>query len=48
MRRLTAHDFDQKLVARFDASLHGALDHRGVLQQAAKFAAGGVTSEPAR
>lgn len=40
----TAHDFDQELLALFDAYVHGALDRRGFLDQAARFAVGGVTA----
>jgi carboxymethylenebutenolidase len=42
--RKTAHDFDQELLALFDAYVHGALDRRGFLEKAAKFAVGGVTA----
>jgi carboxymethylenebutenolidase len=44
MERKTAHDFDQELLALFDAYVHGALDRRGFLEQATKFAVGGVTA----
>ncbi len=44
MPRKTAHDFDQELLALFDAYVHGALDRRGFLDKAAKYAAGGVTA----
>jgi carboxymethylenebutenolidase len=44
MVRKTAHDFDQELLALFDAYVHGALDRRGFLDKAAKYAAGGVTA----
>ena len=44
MERKTAHDFDQELLALFDAYVHGALDRRGFLDQAAKYAVGGVTA----
>ena len=40
----TAHDFDQELLALFDAYVHGALDRRGFLDRAAKYAVGGVTA----
>jgi carboxymethylenebutenolidase len=40
----TAHDFDQELLTLFDAYVHGALDRRGFLDRAAKFAVGGVTA----
>ena len=44
MDRKTAHDFDQELLILFDAYVHGALDRRGFLDKAAKFAVGGVTA----
>src|SRR5829696_6117071 len=44
MIRKTAHDFNQELLILFDAYVHGALDRRGFLDKAAKFAAGGVTA----
>src|SRR5687768_18286470 len=44
MQRKTAHDFDQELLILFDAYVHGALDRRGFLDKAAKFAVGGVTA----
>ena len=44
MERKTAHDFDQELLSLFDAYVHGALDCRGFLDTAAKFAVGGVTA----
>jgi carboxymethylenebutenolidase len=44
MTRKTAHDFDQELLILFDAYVHGALDRRGFLEQAAKYAVGGVTA----
>lgn len=44
MERKTAHDFDQDLLVLFDAYVHGALDRRGFLDQAAKYAVGGVTA----
>ena len=40
----TAHDFDQELLIWFDAYVHGALDRRGFLDKAAKYAVGGVTA----
>src|SRR6187401_3368202 len=40
----TAHDFDQEVLALFDAYVHGALDRRGFLDKAAKYAVGGVTA----
>jgi carboxymethylenebutenolidase len=44
MERKTAHEFDQELLILFDAYVHGALDRRGFLDKAAKYAAGGVTA----
>jgi carboxymethylenebutenolidase len=44
MPRLTAHDFDQEVLTLFDAYVHGAIDRRGFLEKAAKFAVGGVTA----
>ncbi len=44
MERKTAHDFDQELLALFDAYVHGGLDRRGFLDKAAKYAVGGVTA----
>ena len=44
MSRKTAHDFDQELLALFDAYVHGAIDRRTFLDKAAKFAVGGVTA----
>jgi carboxymethylenebutenolidase len=44
MERKTAHDFDQDLLLLFDAYVHGALDRRGFLDKAAKYAVGGVTA----
>jgi carboxymethylenebutenolidase len=42
--RKTAHDYDQDLLILFDAYVHGALDRRGFLDKAAKYAVGGVTA----
>jgi carboxymethylenebutenolidase len=44
MPEKTAHDFDQELLILFDAYVHGAIDRRAFLEQAAKFAVGGVTA----
>lgn len=44
MPRKSAHDYDQELLALFDAYVHGDLDRRGFLDQAAKFAVGGLTA----
>ncbi|HEX4934031.1 MAG TPA: dienelactone hydrolase family protein, partial [Gemmatimonadaceae bacterium] len=44
MERKTAHDFDQDLLILFDAYVHGLLDRRGFLEQASRYAVGGVTA----
>ena len=44
MERQSAHDFDQELLSLFDAYVHGAIDRRGFLDKAAKYAVGGVTA----
>ncbi len=44
MERKTAHDFDQELLSLFDAYVHGAIDRRGFLDKASKYAVGGVTA----
>ena len=44
MTRKTAADFDQELLILFDAYVHGAIDRRGFLDRAQKFAVGGVTA----
>src|SRR5690242_18423515 len=44
MKRKTAHDFDQDLLILFDAYVHGIIDRRSFLDQAKKFAVGGVTA----
>lgn len=44
MERKTAHDFDQEVLILFDAYVHGALDRRGFLDKASKYAVGGVTA----
>jgi carboxymethylenebutenolidase len=44
MNRMTAHDFDQELLILFDAYVHGAIDRRGFLDKAARYAVGGVTA----
>ena len=44
MERQTAHDFDQDLLILFDAYVHGAIDRRSFLDQASRFAVGGVTA----
>jgi carboxymethylenebutenolidase len=42
--RLTAQDFDQELLILFDAYVHGAVDRRGFLDRAQKYATAGVTA----
>jgi carboxymethylenebutenolidase len=42
--RLTAQDFDQELLVLFDAYVHGAVDRRGFLDRAQKYATAGVTA----
>lgn len=44
MKRLNAADFDQELLILFDAYVHGDIDRRGFLDQAARFAVGGLTA----
>ena len=44
MERKTAQDFDQELLLIFDQYVHGAIDRRGSLDRATKFAVGGVTA----
>jgi carboxymethylenebutenolidase len=44
MERKTANDFDPNILILFDAYVHGAIDRRGFLQKASKYAAGGVTA----
>jgi carboxymethylenebutenolidase len=44
MERKTAADFDPELLILFDAYVHGAVDRRGFLDRARKFAVGGVTA----
>ena len=39
-----AEDFDPELLILFDAYVHGALDRRGFLERASRFAVGGVTA----
>ncbi len=42
--RKTAHDYDQELLALFDAYVHGDIDRRKFLERAARFAVGSVTA----
>jgi carboxymethylenebutenolidase len=44
MPRKTVHDYDQELLALFDAYVHGDIDRRKFLERAAKFAVAGVTA----
>jgi carboxymethylenebutenolidase len=44
MERQTAADFDQELLILFDAYVHGAIDRRGFLDKARKYAVGGMTA----
>ena len=44
MDRKKASDFDQELLNLFDQYVHGALDRRGFLDRAGKFAVGGLTA----
>ena len=44
MDRQTSQDFDQELLILFDAYVHGAIDRRGFLDRAGKFAVGGMTA----
>lgn len=44
MKRQTAADFDQDLLNLYDEYVHGRLDRRGFMEQASRFAAGGVTA----
>jgi carboxymethylenebutenolidase len=44
MERKTASDFDPNVLILFDAYVHGAIDRRGFLEKASKYAVGGVTA----
>ena len=44
MERLKASDFDPDVLILFDAYVHGALDRRGFLHKASKYAVGGMTA----
>ena len=44
MERRTATEFDPELLILFDAYVHGALDRRGFLEKARRYAVGGVTA----
>ena len=44
MERKTAADFDPEILVLFDAYVHGAIDRRGFLDKARKYAVGGVSA----
>jgi carboxymethylenebutenolidase len=44
MERRTANEFPQELLNLFDQYVHGAIDRRGFLDRAGKFAVGGTTA----
>lgn len=44
MERKTVADFDPEVLVLFDAYVHGALDRRGFLEKARKYAVGGMTA----
>jgi carboxymethylenebutenolidase len=44
MERKTASDFDPDVLILFDAYVHGAIDRRGFLQKASKYATAGMTA----
>ena len=44
MPRKTAADFDPEVLVLFNAYVHGAIDRRGFLDKARKYAVGGVTA----
>jgi carboxymethylenebutenolidase len=44
VERKTAGDFPPEVLALFDAYVHGAIDRRGFLDRASKYAAGGTTA----
>jgi carboxymethylenebutenolidase len=44
MERKKASDFDPDVLILFDAYVHGAIDRRGFLSKASKYAAGGMTA----
>jgi carboxymethylenebutenolidase len=44
MERKTAADFDPEVLILFDAYVHGAIDRRGFLDKAGKYAVGGMTA----
>ena len=44
MERKTAADFDPEILVLFDAYVHGAIDRRGFLDKARKYAVGGMSA----
>jgi len=44
MQRTTSADFDQRVLDLFDRYVHGDIDRRGFLEQAARYAVGGMTA----
>jgi carboxymethylenebutenolidase len=44
MKRQTSADFDQDLLHLYDEYVHGRIDRRGFMDQASRFAAGGITA----
>jgi carboxymethylenebutenolidase len=44
MERQSASEFDQELLNLFDQYVHGAIDRRGFIDRAGKFAVGGLTA----
>jgi carboxymethylenebutenolidase len=44
VERKTTADFEPEVLALFDAYVHGAIDRRGFLDRASKYAAGGTTA----
>ena len=44
MERKTASDFHPEVLRLFDQYVHGAIDRRGFLERAARFAVGGITA----
>lgn len=44
MERMKASDFDPDVLILFDAYVHGAIDRRGFLNKASKYAVGGMTA----
>jgi len=44
MTHMTQHDFDPEVLKLFDQYVHGQIDRRGFLSQAARYAVGGATA----